>query len=327
MKIAFLSYYSGLVNRGAETFVHELANYLVQAACQVKVFQGGPKSPTALYSIAKLNSINHLPHLDSDLQILIPINGGLQALQAKVWALKNHKQLLIVGESGLGLDDRLNLLTFPDVFIGLTSYQCTWASHQNPFVRVEKIPNGIDSRKFNPTIKKLKLNIPSPVVLFVGAFTSAKRPETCIRAVAQTPASLLLVGQGNRQNELTKLCETLLPHRFQIISIPYDQMPMVYPAADLFTYPTVPWESFGISLLEAMASGLGVVASDDPIRREIVGPAGLFIDPTDTAAYSNAINLALANRHLATLAQKQAREYDWQVITGKYLNLFSSLIT
>jgi glycosyltransferase involved in cell wall biosynthesis len=101
-------------------------------------------------------------------------------------------------------------------------------------------------------------------------------------------------------------------------------MPRVYGAADIFTYPTVPWESFGIVLVEAMASGLPVVATDDPIRREIVGDAGLFDDPLNTKVYAKALRKALA-KDWGDKPRKQAEKFSWDKIADQYHKLFDEL--
>ena len=140
---------------------------------------------------------------------------------------------------------------------------------------------------------------------------------------SHTVARTLLIRA--REKKLRKLGEKLLPKRFKILSFPHDQMPGVYTAADIFTYPTSAWESFGIVLAEAMASGFPVVATNDPIRKEIIGRAGALVNPKDTAAYSialeNALKLKWGKRPL-----NQAKKFDWDKIAVKYEKLFLELV-
>lgn len=124
------------------------------------------------------------------------------------------------------------------------------------------------------------------------------------------------------EGALKELGEKLLPGRFEILNFPHEQMPEVYAGADLFTFPTVPFESFGIVLTEAMAAGLPVVATKDPIRREIVGEAGILVDPTDSDAYAEALKKALKGSW-SEKAITQAKKYDWDIIADQYERLLT----
>ncbi len=112
--------------------------------------------------------------------------------------------------------------------------------------------------------------------------------------------------------------------RFELISVPYQKMPEVYRGADVFTLPSKSSEAFGNVLVEAMASGLPVVATDDPIRREIVGDAGILVDPTNVDSYSSALREALS-KDWGGLPRKQAENFSWDIIADNYISLLSSL--
>lgn len=288
MKIVFLSRFYGQVDRGAEVFIKEVSSGLIKLGFDVQIF---PDSG----SLSKANP-----------DIVISTNGRIDAVMAKFWTTINRKKLVIPGQSGPGLDDRINLFTFPDVFIALTTSQSSWAKSINSFVKVVTIPNGVDLQKFNPQNEAIKLNLPHPIILSVGANDSIKRFDLLKKAAKKLKASLVIVGKGG---------DILLSHK---------EMPQVYTACDLFSYPTSPWESFGIVLLEAMASGLPVVATDDPIRREIVGDAGLFVDPTDITAYSDALRKALSIKW-GNKPRLQAEKFSWDKIARQYETLFNSL--
>jgi glycosyltransferase involved in cell wall biosynthesis len=235
--------------------------------------------------------------------------------------------MIISGQSGIGFDDRLNLLSFPDCFVALTDFALLESKKRNPFVKVVKIPNGVDLEKFdlikNNDGNKSKQNI----ILSVGAFTKDKRHDLTIRAVSILNNIKLIIagGGGNLKQEIQQMGENLLgTNKFEIVSVGHDKMPGYYKKVNLFTFPTGPWESFGIVLLEAMASGLPVVTTDDPIRREIVGDAGLFIDPTNTDEYAEAIEKAL-NTNWDEKPRKQAEKFSWDRIAEEYEKLFKKL--
>jgi glycosyltransferase involved in cell wall biosynthesis len=235
--------------------------------------------------------------------------------------------MLITGLSGPGWDDRFNVWCFPDIFIGATKYQTNWAKKVNPFVKTVTIPYGASLDKFARTVKKLDLDLPRPIILSVGAFVPIKRHHLTIEAVSRlTGGSLVIAGsKGESENELQKLGNEKLSKRFKLMTISHDQIPLLYRSADLFVFPTSRWESFGIVLVEAMASGLPVVAADDPIRREIVGDAGLFVDPTNTNLYAETIEKALST-NWGNKPRKQAEKFDWKNIAEQYEKLFKDIL-
>ena len=102
-------------------------------------------------------------------------------------------------------------------------------------------------------------------------------------------------------------------------------MPKIYGLANLFTLAPDVSEAFGIVYLEALSSGLPVVAIDDDIRREIIGDAGIFVDPINIKHYANAINDAL-NRYWGNKPREQAEKFGWHEIANKYETVFSDLI-
>jgi glycosyltransferase involved in cell wall biosynthesis len=350
MKIAFLSFYSGVVYRGVETFVHELANGLVKLGNDITVYQIGDELPNAKYKTVSItvnidwikkgsyiSFVNYyclrvkeftqkvLKTIDKDTDIVFPTNGQWQSVLCSLWAKWNKKKIVIAGQSGPGLDDRINILTFPNRFIGLTEFQKNWAEKANPFIKVSKIPNGVSLEDFKLQGQTLQLRPEKPIILCVSALVDWKRLDLVIKAVSKLEnGSLLLVGKGDQENNLQKLGDKLLPNRFKILSFEHKDMPKVYKSADLFTFSTVPWESFGIVLVEAMASGLPIVATDDPIRREIVGDAGLFVDPTDINKFANTIEKAL-NTAWGEKPRKQAEKFSWDIISLQYEELFKKL--
>jgi glycosyltransferase involved in cell wall biosynthesis len=350
MKIALLSFYSGVIYRGVETFVHELSNQLVLLGHDVTVYQIGEVLPKARYKTISIHVdvdwskkgtytpfINYyclkvkeftqktLKVIDKDTNIVFPTNGQWQSVLCSIWAKRHNKKMVIAGQSGPGLDDRINILTFPNRFVGLTEFQKKWAENANPLVQSVEIPNGASLNDFGLSGSIVSPKLKKPVVLCVSALDYWKRLDLVIKAVSKLDnVSLLLVGKGSEEPELKRLGDKLLPNRFKIMSFMHKDMPQVYRSADLFTFSTVPWESFGIVLVEAMASGLPVVATDDPIRREIVGDAGLFVDPIDTDAYAAAIQKAL-DTDWGNKPRLQAEKFSWDKIAKQYETLFNSL--
>lgn len=310
MKIAFLNKYQDKVNRGAETFVHELSRRLSKN-----------------HQVYVINDINYWRLLRSKYDVIIPTNGRFQVILVRKIAWLSGSKVIVSGQSGMGWDDKVNLLAFPNVFVALSSKAMAWAKKFNPYVRVEKIPNGVDLSRFSFKGPSFKMGLEKPTVLAVGAFTKQKRLDLVIKAVAELEnASLLLIGGGGDMREsLEKLGAKLLGSRFKILTVPFSDMPNIYRSADVFTLPSAPSESFGNVIVEAMASGLPVVATDDPIRREIVGDAGLFVDPTDSDEYARALEKALDTKW-GNKPRMQAEKFSWDKIAKQYEDLFIDLL-
>lgn len=309
MKIAFLNKYQNKVSRGAETFVYELSKRLSKN-----------------HTVDVISDINYLSLLGKKYDVIIPTNGRFQVVIIRKIAWLTGAKVIVSGQSGIGWDDKVNLLSFPNVFVALTDKAKKWARKFNRFVRVEKIPNGVDIEKFNPEVESYKTGLKKPVVLAVGAFTGQKRLDLVIKAVSRLrDVSLLLVGSGgDLKEELESEGKKLLGDRFQILSIPFDKMPGVYKVASVFTLPSASSEAFGNVLVEAMATNLPVVATDDEQRQEIVGEAGILVNPTDTDVYANALQKAL-DTNWGNRPRKQAEKFSWDEIALKYEMLFKSL--
>lgn len=355
MKIAFLSLFNDKVDRGAETFVKEVASRLV-VDNEVTVFQAGLQKSNLGYFVkqVKLNgdfnkeaehmslakrffldywsikvfifTLKLLPELwKNKFDVVIPINGGWQPALVRLVTWGYGGKMVISGQSGKGWDDLNNLWSFPDLFVALSRNARDWAKRTNPFVKSIIIPNGVDLDKFTPSGEKLKTNLKLPIVLCVGALTSGKRIDLAIKAVSRTNASLLIVGSGSARGPLKELANKMLRNRFEIISLPYEDMPKAYRIAQVFTLPSKSYHSFEIVLVEAMAAGLPVVANNDPIRREIVGKAGILVDPENVEGYAKAIKSVLS-KNWKSIPRDQAQRFNWDSIALNYKKQFQLIV-
>lgn len=313
MKILFLSRYQDKIERGAEIFVKELVERLSK------------KHQVDVFSNEDADSITKILHGEYDL--VIPINGRLQSLKSSLARLKGKYKLLITGHSGKGWDDIWNIaVAKPDVFVALTNDMADWAKKWSWGSKIAKIPNGVDIKNFSPLGEKIEINLPRPIILSVGALVWYKHHQKVIDAVSKLQeGSLLVVGVGSLKEILKKSGEEKLGKRFMISSFDYSQMPKVYRSVDLFTLPSWDREAFGIAYLEALASGVGVVAPDDNSRREIIGDAGLFVDVDNPLEYSNTLKEAL-KMNWQKKACDQAEKFPWEKITESYEELMLSIL-
>jgi glycosyltransferase involved in cell wall biosynthesis len=96
--------------------------------------------------------------------------------------------------------------------------------------------------------------------------------------------------------------------------IPHDAVHRVYHSADLFVYPSL-CESFGFPLVEAMASGLPIVAADRPLCREMCGEAAVYYPARDAAALAREITAlwgdAMRRARMATAGPAEVERFSW----------------
>jgi glycosyltransferase involved in cell wall biosynthesis len=106
-------------------------------------------------------------------------------------------------------------------------------------------------------------------------------------------------------------------------------LPAFYQLAEVFVFPSLS-EGFGLPPLEAMACGVPVVSSNSSSLPEVVGEAGLLVDPTDTGALHQALRRILADGDLRTELRRrglvQARKFSWQRAVDELEEIYQSLL-
>lgn len=313
-RIVFLSRYVSIVNRGVETYVLELSKRL-KKDFEVEILSGADADDFSKIIKGKFD-------------IVIPTNGRLQSLKASVGKFfsSNSFKTIISGQAGVGRDDIWNIfVTFPDAYVALTDYEKDFAKKWSWKTKVVKIPNGVDLNKFKPIGPKIELDLPRPVILSVGALEWYKHHELTMKALSRLEkGSLIIVGRGSKKGELMSFGKKLLGDRFKIIEYNFVKMPEIYRSADVFTLPSWIRESFGIVYVEAMASGLPVVAPDDIPRREIVGNAGIFVNVFNANEFAEALTQAIQKKW-GSKPRNQAERFDWDKIAEEYIKLINSL--
>ena len=105
-----------------------------------------------------------------------------------------------------------------------------------------------------------------------------------------------------------------------------------YKTADAFCAPSTGQESFGIVLLEAMAAGLPIVASDIHGYKKVVqrNVSGLLVEPKDSEAIASALERLIVEpdlrARLGAAGSKRAPEYDWKHVTQQLVTFYEEAI-
>lgn len=174
-----------------------------------------------------------------------------------------------------------------------------------PEKKIEVIYQSIDPR-FNARAGSSELaafrsrhQLPAKYILNVSSFFPRKNQIQLIRAFDsirdKVTHSLVLAGSaGGMIGEVNKLIEELnLRNRVLLLhEISNDEMPLLYQGADLFVYPAL-MEGFGMPVLEALVSGVLVIATGSGAIAEAAGPGAVLIDPTQAADIAQQILLVL----------------------------------
>lgn len=339
LKIAFLSLFTGGVERGGETFVAELSKRLSMNH-YVEVIAGNSKAlanwpilwrffldPQGI-GVMKFTLKNFGKILKERYDVVIAMDGGFEAIIARVATWIYGGKLIISGQSGKGWFDRINILSCPNAFVAISNFSLRKLKWMNPFIRYAYIPNGVDLNRFKPTGETYSSKMSKPIILTVGAFAKSKRINLVIEAISRLDeANLLIVGDGEERSALEALANKKIPGRFEFLKAKHENMPEIYRAADLFVLLPRSSEAFGIVYVEAMASGLPVVAVNDEQRVEIVGPGGILVnhasEPEDIAF---AIAEAL-ERKWDGKPRAQAEKFSWDEIVSRYEDLIHMLLS
>jgi len=354
MRLAFVNFYSGYANRGGETYVDSLSSGL-SGKHEVLLFQAGPKKGIKPYGVEEIKvSYNpnhphsklpvthllnrlfldyfHLKELIFTLKLLpklwrfkpdviFPQNSGWEVIILRMFSSFINARIIVAGQSGPGWNDRINLFIRPDVFVALTKTQAVWAEKVSPWnkQKIVIIHNGVDPDIFSGKGNKYAVDLSKPIILVVGAAIKSKGIANTIMAVSRIPnVSLLVVGTGPLEKEEDKLGQKLLGKKYLRLIVDHHEIPRIYRSANVFTLCSDSSEAFGIVYLEALASGLPCVVTDDSSRHDILEDTGIYVkNPSDAKEYADKIRTALAQKS-ASKNLKQAGKYSWKKITAKY---------
>ena len=206
------------------------------------------------------------------------------------------------------------------------------------------INNGIDRRKFDPEKsfkdirKELAIPADATLVLFIARFTAHKQPLALIKAFSDAAKRLpnlhlLLVGDGDQKAEAMEMVRAA-GFEGRITFQPFRQdVPDILAASDIFVLPSL-WEGLPIGLLEAMAMGKAVIATDVDGTKEVVqnGQNGILVPAGDIPALTESLVSLAADRGRQKEYSRKALEtvrtrFDATVMTREIENVYFEVLS
>ncbi len=204
------------------------------------------------------------------------------------------------------------------------------------------IPNGIDYARFSsPTIQPIeRFNDGRPNILFVGRMEKRKGFRHLIRAFpyikSEIPDARLIVAGAYDDKDKAPFLRYARTHKLHGVHfvgrVSSEDLARYYRTATVFCAPSTGFESFGIVLLEAMAAGVPIIASDIAGYRSVLenGKGGLLVPPGDEQAIGSAITTLLRDpvrrAQMSECGRQKAAEFDWSIIARRVLDYYAQLI-
>jgi phosphatidylinositol alpha-mannosyltransferase len=202
------------------------------------------------------------------------------------------------------------------------------------------IPNGVDVERFADGVRPIeefgdgKVNI-----LFVGRLEKRKGVNYLLEAYRRIKrdmpnSRLIVVGPGTRWSKKFEQMVKVDGLDDVIFTglVPYSELPRYYRTADIFCSPAIGKESFGIVLLEAMAAGKPVVASNVEGYASLVTDSaqGLLVPPKNEEKLANALVSLMTDerlrREMGARGKVRAAEYGWQIVARRVMDYYNKVL-
>lgn len=208
--------------------------------------------------------------------------------------------------------------------------------------RVRVVGEGADARFATPPDASLaasvrkRFGLEGPYLLYSGQSKPYKNQATLLRAFARllpAHAGLKLVFAGKLDPTQTHLGGTIreLGLEADVVRTGYldeDELVALYHGASAFAFPSR-YEGFGLPPLEAMAAGVPVAASNAASIPEVVGPAGLLLDPDDVVQWAQALDQLLSDAtlrdRLVSAGHERVRRFSWDAAAEDTLAVYREL--
>lgn len=206
------------------------------------------------------------------------------------------------------------------------------------------VPDGIDFEKWRQRAPgdlqsiRQKYQFSKPFILCIGARRPHKNYRRLVEAFYsihdQLPHELVFAGSIDERfsDDAQLATEQLgLNGRVRFLDwVPEKDLPALYQLADILAQPSL-IEGFGLPVLEAMASNTAVLVGNNTSLCEVVGKAGVLVDPYNVDQIASALLSTLQNgtvcRQLEQAGFQRAQEFNWNNIAGKIIRIYEEATT
>jgi len=179
-----------------------------------------------------------------------------------------------------------------------------------------------------------KYSLPDEFILYVGSIESRKNLLLAVKALLKTKSAYTLVAVGRRTSYTAEVeafvRENGLENRVKLIhQVPFSDLPVVYQLAKLFVYPSF-YEGFGIPIIEAIHSGLPVIAATGSCLEEAGGPNSIYVNPLDdnqlSAAFDTVMNDEDLRKQMIESGRNYVRRFDAHTQAEQIRSLYTTCL-
>jgi len=213
--------------------------------------------------------------------------------------------------------------------------------------KITVIPHGVDINKFAPRPEQAEIDrrleamgVRRPYFLFVSALWHYKGALQFVESVhalrqhtRRADLTAVMAGKGIGSDRYRRLLrrqiqELQMQDEVRLVGHrPHDELAYLYWGAEALVFPSY-YESFGNPLIEAMAAGTPIVASNRHATPETVGDAALIVDPDDTDGFCRAMQDVMTDVHLRTrlieAGRERAKSFSWSQAVGSTIKLMET---
>ena len=209
-----------------------------------------------------------------------------------------------------------------------------------PADKIEVVYQGCDPSFIHPIAEekkrevRAKYQLPDHYILNVGSIEERKNALSAVQALMMLPEQIHLVIVGRHTEYTDKvehfIKENKLEERVHIISnVPFDDLPAFYQLAEIFVYPSR-FEGFGIPIIEALYSGIPVVAATGSCLEEAGGPDSIYVHPDDIKGMADALKQIYTDperkKNMIEKGHSFAKRFSEEKQAEEILNIYKKLM-